>query len=124
MLSIFRMCLLADVRLYNIVLFFFQLLSFMYGHITFYHSGKAFIVLCSFCQLNISFSELSNFLFENLFLWWYLYLVTKLLFVSGHEVFNDYMDFMKDLQLRLQNVSANSWSFHIYHVNYYFHHWF
>ncbi|XP_020604145.1 rho GTPase-activating protein 26-like isoform X2 [Orbicella faveolata] len=36
------------------------LLSFMYGHITFYH--------------------------------------------SGHEVFNDYMDFMKDLQLRLQNT--------------------
>lgn len=40
------MDLLGYIQLSNIVLFFFQLLSFMYGHITFYHSGKAFIVLC------------------------------------------------------------------------------
>jgi len=91
----------------------------MYGHITFYHSGKDFIVLCSLCQW--IFPELNNnyvtninyFLLKNLLLWCYLYLFTKLLFPSGHEVFNDYMDFMKDLQLRLQNVSTNSWSKHV-----------
>lgn len=119
MVSICRMCLLGDIWPYNIVLFFFQLLSFMYGHITFYHSGKDFIVLCSLCQW--IFPELNNncvtninyFLLKNLLLWCYLYLFTKLLFPSGHEVFNDYMDFMKDLQLRLQNVSTNSWSKHV-----------
>ena len=50
MLSTCGIGLLGDIQLYDDVIFFFQLLSFMYGHITFYHSGKAFIVLCSLCQ--------------------------------------------------------------------------
>ena len=42
--------LLGGMQLFNVIIFFFQLLSFMYGHLTFYHSGKAFIVSCSLSQ--------------------------------------------------------------------------
>ena len=70
----------------------------MYGHMTFFHSGKAFKPIFFYLRLYLFYKLLTDFfLFRHVFF--------CLIFEKGHEVFKDYMEYMTDLQLRLQNVS-------------------
>lgn len=46
--------------------FFFQLLSFMYGHMTFFHSGKAFKPIFFYLRLYLFYKLLTDFFYLDM----------------------------------------------------------